>query len=99
MLDVLDSTHPLNTRLTHPPPFLCSGAEVTSDVHAQNFKLPMVDDVRPSPDVIFRYSEWTYRVFLRSVHFLDLNLTVVFHSPYPFNPPNSTVRRLPARGC
>ena len=41
--------HPRFSRLTsvpkRVPPY--SAAEVTSDVHAQNLKLPLVDDVRP----------------------------------------------------
>ncbi len=44
------------TARPNPPPQLTSvpirappisASEVTSDVHAQNFKLPLVDDVRP----------------------------------------------------
>lgn len=38
------------THTTDPPPRSSrSAAEVTSDVHAQNFKLPMVDNVRHRP--------------------------------------------------
>jgi 20S proteasome subunit beta 5 len=99
-LDATRGAHPIGPpaktpRLTFVPTIVLtrSAADVTSDVHAQNFKLPLVDDVRPPPTSFPNpRSSARFRYFDSRLHFF-YGFQITSDSPPVAGPPSDPLLR------